>query len=222
MTTEIRLFLFTPPLSPSILQNGPVSAPSSSNSSMLYSKFGPKALESTPSRTIIESVPVQCRYVPCFETFTLEIHEKRGTKAEEFDVFLADFFEKNNGRSNNDAVILSGFSKDIGDGISKMMIEKHSSPPTITCISKYAILPTCNLCTRSFCQHLQYDKEFLKMYWGLLRSVKEKVNGQFGKFDMRWKKQEQEKERNAGIFGIMIKAVKDSFGAAARSVFALA
>ncbi|KAF7870605.1 hypothetical protein EAF04_004349 [Stromatinia cepivora] len=209
MTTKIRLFLFTPPLSPSILQNGPVSSPASSSSSILYSKFGPQALESTLSRTIIEYVPIQCRYVLCFETFTFEIHEKQGTKAEEFDVFLADFFEKNNGQSNNDAVILFGFPKDISDEISKMMIEKHLSPSTITCVSKCAIFPTCNLCVRSFCQHLQYDKEFLKMYWGLLRSVKEKVN-------------EQEKERNAEIFGITIKAVKDFFGAAARAVLAFA
>ncbi|KAJ8062050.1 hypothetical protein OCU04_009830 [Sclerotinia nivalis] len=222
MTTNIRLFLFRSPSSLPILQNGPISSPVASSSFTDYSMFGVQPLKNNPSRIIIEYLSGPYNYHS--EKFILEIHEKQGTKAEEFDFFLADFFEQHNGPSNRDAVLIWGFEKELGYKIYNI-VKRHSSPPTLICLPTNTILSTCNKCVQPSCRHLQYDFEFLLRYWGLLRSVKEKTNDQLGIFDTsKWETQDQEKEleRNVGIFGVTVKAFGSFLGAAARAVFVFA
>ncbi|APA08590.1 hypothetical protein sscle_04g033600 [Sclerotinia sclerotiorum 1980 UF-70] len=219
MTTNIRLFLLSSFSSLPILQNGPIHSPISSSSLKDYSMFGAQTLKSRPSRTIVENIPRPFNHN---EKFILEIHEKQGTKTEEFDIFLADFFEKYNGPSNRDTVLIWGFEKELAQKIYNIA-ERHSSPPTLVYSPTDATIPICNKCVQPFCRHRQYNSEFLSKYRGLLRSVKEKVNDQLEIWDIsKWKTQEEKLEKNVGIFGITVKVLGKFVGAAARAVFTFA
>ncbi|KAF7867158.1 hypothetical protein EAF04_005242 [Stromatinia cepivora] len=223
MITNIRLFLFRRCFSLPILRNGPISSPMSSSSIMDYTILGLKDFSGALYRTINENVPIQhTTYGPYKETFVIEIYEKEGEKSEDFQFFLPAFFEQHGGPSSKDAVLIWGFEEELSDKIYNMVIE-HSSPPTLIWMSTDTILSTCNKCARLHCRHIQYEYKFLLMYWELLRSVRENVGLQLGILDVpKWKTQDQEKEmeKNAGIFGVTIKAFRKLFGAASGAAFA--